>query len=279
MDNENINLVYLWNLVRRGWKKILVLAVIGGVVGYGIARLAIPAKYSSSVSLLVNQRQDQSVQGQNFNDQQADVMMINTYKDIITRPVILNQVAKDLTTNEKVKVKDAVPAKYSYHYAKYPNANFNVGNLASSISVSNQANSQVFTVTVNNEDPVVARDIANEVANVFESEVPKIMNIKNVSIVSHASVNRTPISLSAKIIALAGILAGVALGVAWELLHTVTDRTVKSLDFLTDDLGLTNLGIVNFINSGVAARDLAKQKKEQSENINEIPISRLGRRV
>ena len=136
MDNENINLVQLWNLVRRGWKKILVLAVIGGVVGYGIARLAIPAKYSSSVSLLVNQRQDQSVQGQNFNDQQADVMMINTYKDIITRPVILNQVAKDLTTNEKVKVKDAVPAKvvdgvvvkaaqpakYSYHYAKYPNS-------------------------------------------------------------------------------------------------------------------------------------------------------------
>lgn len=67
--------------------------------------------YSASADLLVNRQHDDTQQGLQYNDQQADVQIINTYKDIITRPIILNAVVKELNSPRKVQVSPAVPAE------------------------------------------------------------------------------------------------------------------------------------------------------------------------
>ena len=33
----------------------------------------------------------------------------------------------------------------------------------------------------------------------------------------------------------------------WGLIRELTDQTIKDIDFITDDLGLVNLGIVNYV--------------------------------
>ena len=64
------------------------------------------------------------------------------------------------------------------------------------INVANEKDSQVISVTVEDKDPKLARDIANATADVFKGEVAKIMNVDNVTVLSKAEVteNQSPLN-------------------------------------------------------------------------------------
>lgn len=119
-----------------------------------------------------------------------------------------------------------------------------MNSLAKSIKVSNQTNSQVVTVTVTDKNAYVAADIANTVGKVFAKKVKKMMQVDNVTIVSDAKVNSRPVSPNKKLFALAGVVLGLFIGVAIAFIKEFTDKTIKDSSFLTDELGLTNIGSV-----------------------------------
>ena len=266
--NKQIDLSQLWQIFKRSFLAMIILGIVGMAAAYFGAKTFIAPKYESDTSLLVNRKQDNDPNMQ-LNAQQADVQLINTYKDIITRPVVLQAVASDLTSPQKVMTKKAEkavygtrynattgireryvvekakPAQYKLEPARY--SNLTADDLAQMVSVSTQQNSQVFTVNVKDTDPVRARDIANEVAKVFEQKIAKIMSISNVSVVSKATANSTPVSPRLKLIALVGLVVGVLGAFLWGLLRELTDQTVKDIDFITDSLGLVDLGAVNYV--------------------------------
>ena len=66
----------------------------------------------------------------------------------------------------------------------------------------------------------------------------------NVTIVSSAKVNTKPVSPNKKLYASIGLVTGLVLGIVIALIKELTDKTVKDSNFLTDDLGLTNIGSV-----------------------------------
>ena len=223
-----------------------------------------------------------------LNAQQADIQIINTYKDIITRPVVLQAVADDLTSPQRVMVKKAKPAVYGTRYnattgtreryvtekaqpakyklepAKY--SNISEEDLTKMVSVSTQQNSQVFTVNVKDTSPVRARDIANEIAKVFEKKIAKIMSISNVSVVSKATANPTPVSPKLNLAALVGLLFGILVAFAWGMVRELTDQTVKEIDFITDALGLVDLGAVNYVHRMKDMDQVIEANKTEVQN-------------
>lgn len=296
MDNV-IDLGRLWLIVRRNITLMVVLGVAMAVVAFGVSKFVMHPKYSASAALLVNRKQDDQQGAIQFADQQADVQIINTYKDIITRPIILESVVKELTEPHKVQTKAAVeakyktnalgeeiqtspaePAQYKLIKAKYAASDLNVNQLAQMISISNQTNSQVFSVNVKSGDPVLSKDIANTIADVFKDQVASIMSVSNVSIVSKATTNRTPVAPNVKLITLAGLVMGVAIGFVWGFFKEITDRTVKDLNFLTEDLKLTNLGVINYIGKMRDIKDVIA-KNNQESNTDTSRISRLDHRI
>lgn len=184
-------------------------------------------KYQSTTQLLVNRKLSSEMQAAQLQQTQADVQMINTYKDIITSPTVLKSVDK------KVK-----------NYPGYPGS---MDALKGEISVSSQQNSQVFSVTVKSTDPYTSAEVANLTAKTFKKKVGKIMRIDNVSIVSPASIEKSPVSPRKTLNLLAGIVVGLLLGIGFAFIRDITDTTVTSEEFLTNDLGVTSLGIVNEI--------------------------------
>ncbi|MGL5688826.1 MAG: YveK family protein, partial [Weissella cibaria] len=244
MDNV-IDLRRLWLIVRRnGWLMIL-LGILFSGISFGVAKFVIPPMYSSSADLLVNRQHDDTQQGLQYNDQQADVQIINTYKDIITRPIILNAVVKELNSPRKVQVSPAVPAKYEVNAlgqqiqtspareavykmmpSTYRNQGLDAKTIASMISISNQTNSQVFSVNVKSRDAKMSQDVANAIANVFKTKISSIMAVSNVSIVSKATKNTVPVSPNVKLITLAGFVLGVVTAFGWGFIKDLTDRTV-----------------------------------------------------
>lgn len=283
--NKQIDLSQLWNVFKRSFVAMIILGILGMAATYFGAKTLIAPKYESDTSLLVNRKQDNDPNMQ-LNAQQAAIQIINTYKDIITRPVVLQTVAKDLTSPERViskKAQKAVygtrynattglreeyvekkaqPAQYKLKPAKY--TNITADDLAKVVSVSTQQNSQVFTVSVKDTDPVRARDIANEVAKVFEKKIATIMSISNVSIVSQATANSTPVSPKLKLMAIIGLILGILLAFSWGLIRELMDQTIKDIDFITDDLGLVNLGIVNYVQH-MKDRDQAIEESKETK--------------
>lgn len=285
--DEVIELSQVWKVIKKSLIWMIVLGILGGVGAFAVVKYAIAPKYASSVALLVNRKSDTGAAAMQYNNQQADVQLINTYKDIITKPVILKQVVHNLTTPHKQKTRAAAPAKitrawndatqqyeevvvkparpavYRMVDPKYLSADINADKLADEVTISNETNSQVFMVTVTDENAVRARDIAREIASVFKKDIVTMMSIKNVSTVSEASVNKKPVSPNVKLFVLAGVFLGIVMAFLIFLLRELTDRTVKSMEFLSEDLGLVNLGAILFIGK-MNKRHVAKQSNSRT---------------
>lgn len=293
MDNT-IDIKRLWLILRKNMILMIVWGIVLAGIAFGISKFVIQPQYSSSVALLVNRKQDENA-GAQFQDQQADVQIINTYKDIITRPVILNTVVKNLTTTEKQLVskaqpatykiladgtqivdKQAKPAKYKLVDAKYDKSEISATELSNNISITNQQNSQIFTVNVTLKNSKLARDAANEIAKVFKQKVSSIMSVSNVSIVSTATNNTTPVSPNVKLITLAGLVAGLFVGFLWGIIKELSDRTVKDISYLTDELKLINLGQINFIGKIKSIDNVVNTFPKSNE---ELSRSRSRRRI
>lgn len=82
-----------------------------------------------------------------YTAQQADLQAINTYKDVLQKSVILAPVVKEVRERD--------------------NYQGSVGTLQQSMSITNQTNSQVLSVTVTDTNAYTAADLANTIGKVF----------------------------------------------------------------------------------------------------------------
>lgn len=228
MDDEVISLGQIFAILRKHIIAIIVATCAGGVLAAAVTFLVMQPKYESTAMVLVNRKQTTAA-GQ-YNDLQTDLQMINTYKDIITRDVVLNPVRKNL------QKKGVVVGS--------------TDDLANEITVSNNTNSQVMSVTAKADDPYTARSIVNETAEVFRSKITSIMtNAKNVTIISRGTLNKNAVSPRKKLNILIGLLAGLVVGILFAFLRELTDRTVKDPAFITDTLDLPLLGTITEVDA------------------------------
>ncbi|OOQ92644.1 YveK family protein [Bacillus cereus] len=218
---ETISLKELFHILKKRLAMIFVIAFGTAIVSAIISFFFMTPIYQSSTQILVNQKKQEGTMIQ-AGEIQTNIQLTNTYKVIIKSPVILDQV------NEKL------------------NLNMTAQALTGKINVANEKDSQVISVTAEDKDPKLARDIANATADVFKGEVAKIMNVDNVTVLSKAEVaeNQSPIKprpmLNVAIAFVVGLMASVGLAFLLEYL----DNTVKKEEDVESLLGLPVLGIV-----------------------------------
>ncbi len=260
--NNTIDLHRLMVLCRKHIKMLIIWTLLAGVLGFVIAQFVVVPKYTATTEILVNQKHTNDNNGQAYNNQQADIQMINTYKDIITNQVILSRASKQLKNPVRVikpaqkavyrtnadgtrrLIKEAQPAVVERGGKSY---NLSTDELKKAISVQTQQNSQVFSLQVKTNDPAKSALIANTVANVFKSRIKGIMSVNNVTVVSRASAPDAPSFPNKKLFTLAGAVLGFILSFVYILIGELTDTSVHDDEFMTDELGLTNLGHINHI--------------------------------
>lgn len=243
-ENEEtvIDLGRLLLTLKKNLFSIIAWAVVGLIISLVVLFIFIEPKYSATTDILVNQKND-NVQTQ-YAAQQADLGAVTTYEDILKRSVILSPVLKE------VKARD--------------NYKGSLGDLQKSVSVSNETNSKIISVTVTDKDAYTAADVANTVAKTFKEKIVKMMKIDNVTIVSKAKPNPSPVFPKKTLGALVGIVLGALIGVAIAIVRELTDKTVKDMDFLTDEVGLTSLGTVFHIEdeNAFAAVEVLNENRE-----------------
>lgn len=292
MDNV-IELSQLWKIVKKYFWALVFMATIGAGFGYSIAKFVISPTYSSSTSLLVNRSsEDASTPNVNLSDQQADVQLISTYKNLITSSNVLGTVSDELAHPKPTVVKKARKAVYQTladgnsilvtpaqeEITKTSNKkgyNLSVDKLKDMVSISNQTNSQVFSIDVKSHNAQLSAQIANEVASVFKDKIGDFMKINNVSIIDKATPNNKPVAPNITLFTFAGFVIFAGVSFIFVLVKELINTTIKSADEVVELLGITNLGTVGYIKP---IKKFSMNVKKLSDSGNEVHRSRLNRK-
>lgn len=230
---ETINIKDLLNVIKKRMTLIVLCVAIAAMVAGAISFFVLTPIFQSSTQLLVNQKKTAGEMYQ-YNEVQTNVQLINTYNEIIKSPVILDKVIKELDLKQSM------------------------AQLNEKITVAAKQNSQVFTVTVEDENPKLAKDIANTIAMVFQKEIGNIMSVDNVSILAKAELpdNPSPIKPNPKLNIAIAVVVGLMLGVGLAFLIEFMDNTIKTEKDIEDLLGISVLGVITEMDEPKRANNL-----------------------
>lgn len=211
-------------------KKRLTLIIAMMFAGLGAAGVVtffvITPQYSSRAQLIVTLPNNSETGTATANDVNTNLLMINTYKEMITGDLALEEVQSQLTS------------EYDYKLT--------IQEIKNSLSVTQNDNSLMFSIVATMDDATVAKNVANTTAHVFRDTAKDVLNdtVDKISIISNAAAEMTPVSPNNKLNLAIGVVLGLMLGVGLAFLLELLDKTVKDDKFITETLGYTILGTV-----------------------------------
>ncbi|WP_017470992.1 YveK family protein [Amphibacillus jilinensis] len=228
---ETISLKEIVLVIRKRLGLILSLTIGAALISGLVTLFFITPIYQANSQFLVNQNNAQTDSAVELNDIRTNVELINTYNVIIKSNRILNEVIEELNLTISSNV------------------------LSDKLSVGNEDNSQVVTVTATDPDPAMAVSIANTVVEVFQDQIDELMNVDNVSILNEAqlSANPSPVSPNLTLNVAIAFVLGAMVGIGLAFLLEFLDASIKTEDDVEKVLSLPVIGVISHIND----RDLA----------------------
>ena len=163
----------------------------------------------------------------NQNDLNLYKNLVNTYAEIVKSRRVLEQVIEELELEIKYQ------------------------ELSNKISVSAVNNTEIIRITVEDEDAIKAKNIANITSNYFSEEVEELMGINNVKILDEAIESENPYNINVVKQIILYFMAGLVLGTGILFLIFYFDRTVKSIEQVEQKIKLPILGGVQEYRKGV----------------------------
>ncbi|MHC5218005.1 YveK family protein [Enterococcus sp. LJL128] len=241
---ETISLKDIFRILR----KRLALIIFGMIIGVAAAGVltffVIAPKYSSQAQLIVRLPQGEM---NNVNDINANLQMINTYKDLITSDTVLS----------------AVQQRMREEY----NQEISIESLKGSLQVKQSQNSQMFSISSTTDDPILSEQIANQTSTVFKDTALNTLNVDKITIISNASANVNPVSPNNKLNLAVGLLGGLLVGILFAFLMEVFDRSLKDEHFISEELELPILGVVPNMSAKELNIKISRITSEQNDEL------------
>lgn len=248
MEEETISIRELFSVLKKRMSLMIVVTLLATIISGVISYTYLKPVYQASTQILVSQAAAGSLSSLAGIELDTDAKYIETYNVILKSPYILDQVIKKLDLKTTAQ------------------------GLNGSVSVTQEGKSQVVSIAVTNNNPAQAVIIANEIANVFQREISKLMRIDNIRILSPAELPENPVPikpqpiLNMAIAFVVGLMASVGIAFLLEYL----DNTIKDEQDIEKLLDIPVLGIVSDIHaveersssrSGMRAKKQGKDEK------------------
>lgn len=196
---------------------IVIIFIIFGLLGcwYYTDNIQV-AEYKSQTSLVLTSGTDKITQ----NDITVNKNLVSTYREIIKSRRILSPVIEnlqlDLTTEE----------------------------LSKKIAVTSTNDTEIIVITVTDTDSIKARDIANEIAKVFQKDIANIIPIDNISLVDEAVEASKPYNVNVLKQYIIGVGAGFLIGSMIITIMFYFDDSIKRPEDIEEKVGLSVLSTV-----------------------------------
>lgn len=221
MENT-IDLSKLLGKLRKNMKLLIILPLLGLLISAIISFFFLDVKYQAFTQILVNQKENDSQMM--AQEVQSNIQLVNTYSDIVKSPRILDKVSKELDD------------KYSR------------SEISSMLTVTNQAESQVLNIDVESKNATNSEKIANKIAAVFSDEVPDIMNVDNVSVLSTADNTGKQVAPKPMVNLVVGLIIGLVIALLIIFIKEMFDKRIKTEEDVENELEIPVLGSIQKFN-------------------------------
>ncbi|MGL9729298.1 YveK family protein [Enterococcus sp. DIV0756] len=257
---ETISIVELIQMLKKKALLIIMTTIAGIGLAAGVTFFMLTPIYDSAAQLIVQNKQAEGTNLQ--NDINGNVMLINTYKDMIKGDIVIDAVQKELQK------------EYQFTYSN--------SELKAIIEVEQAQNSQMFRIIAKSPEPRKAATIANVTAGIFQKKAEDVLEVSKVTITSKGVVPSKAIFPNNKLNLLIGAVLGMMFGVGLAFLLELLDKTVKDERFIAESLDLPILGQVSeiskkdlFENRGVIVKTPEETKRMGARTVS----SRKRKRV
>lgn len=204
-------------IIKKNLWLLILLPIIFLLLSVVLTFFVLKPQYQASTQVLVNQKKE--TKNVAVQEVQGNIQLVNTYAEILKSPRILDKVSKE--------------------YNKYSSEKLN-----KMVNVKTQANSQILNINVTDYNKKKSEDIANKVANVFKDDMPHIMNVDNVSILSTANGTAEKVSPKISVNLIIGLFVGLVLAIFIIALKEMLDKRIKSEEDVERELNVPVLGSI-----------------------------------
>lgn len=221
-DEEiEINLGELFAVLKSQYKliviSILVMTIIAGIV----TTFFISRKYQSTASIYPKPEVSEGIV--DYTQINANNLMVNNYIEMLKGNNIQSQVAETL--------------------------GITTAQVSSSVSISNQTNTQIISISATTTDPQLSKDIVDELVSTFKKEAKDTLNINNISTIDQAQLATTPVSPNLKMNLIIGALIGAFLSVGYIFIKFMLDTHIHNREEAEKYLGIPCLGSIPYFDN------------------------------
>ncbi|MBO1305425.1 tyrosine protein kinase [Enterococcus sp. 669A] len=221
---ETISLGEIFDILKKRIGLVLVSLLTGILIAGAVTFFIITPRYSASTQMIAQSTVAENPNTNLQNDINGNVLLINTYKDMITGDLVID------TARDQLQVEN--------------NYNLTSEDLRGMIEVEQSQNSQMFQVIATANHPQEAAVIANKVSQIFQDKAQEVLGVSKVTITSNAQTPTKPVSPNNKLNLAIGAALGIMIGIGVAFLLELLDKTVKDERFVAETLNLPILGQV-----------------------------------
>lgn len=214
-------------VVRKRWR-IVVLGLLVGLLGAVVATWSTPRQYQAQVTIYVSAQTGADGVAAAYQGSLLSEQRVKSYARLLTGLRVAQGVVDELELD--------VPAS----------------KVAGQIEASAQPDTVLLTATVTDRSPWRAKNIADAAGEVFidlvaELERPATNAPPTVTarVVEPAVLPSVPAIPSVPLNLTVGVLVGIVVGYVLALLREALDTTIKSVDQLTETIGVPSIGVVS----------------------------------
>lgn len=202
-NNLEMDLKQIFYVLRERMLMIAMVTFVCGVVAYIYTETRITPVYSSKSSVyIVNW--DNSDDKASSSDLAAATSLTQDFERMLESDVVMDEVIANLGLK------------------------ISTNKLRSQVRITNPLNTRMLEITATCEDPVLAKKIVDELADVGKKQLVRLMKLEEVNIVDYGKVPTAPSAPNVKRNVTVCAFAGMVLICIWYLAQFFMDDTIKS---------------------------------------------------
>ncbi len=174
--------------------------------------------YQSYTTVALARMNESDASGITQSEVALNQKLVSTYRIIIKSKRTLNQVIKNLN----------LPISFN--------------ELNSHVKVSNEKDTEVIRITVEYENPALAKSITDEIAKVFSKEIVKIYKIENVTVIDEAETASIPFNVNITKQLIYSAFLGLLLACLIVFIIYYFDTSIKNPEEVEEKTGMSVLG-------------------------------------
>ena len=218
---QEIDLLELARMLLDNLRYIVLFFLVGAVVFNAYSYFFIHPTYQSTASIYIVSASGGTVV--DLTDLNIGSSLKNDYKELILSYPVLDRVSKKL------------------------NLDWSTDKMARSIRISNPVDTRILKLTATAEDPELAMDIANTLAEVAVDYLPETMSTEAPNIAQRGRLPKRKANPSYTRYTLLGGFLGAILCCAWFIFKSVTDETIRTPEDMERFFGAPPLTTIPYV--------------------------------